>query len=171
MEAITSNEFLNSVLEAEAWKELSGKAAFTVEMLEKYADKLDWEEISRNDNICWTYEGLRKFAHKLDWESFSSNCPDSLICETALEKFTNHWCWKELSDRSCFYDNWTLLEKFADRADWNAVISNWNIEKPVEFYNKFQKYIPMSKFQNSRLWDALVEIRAKELINEVRGIK
>lgn len=32
MEAITSNEFLNSVLEAEAWKELSGKAAFTVEI-------------------------------------------------------------------------------------------------------------------------------------------
>ena len=53
----------------------------------------------------------------------------------------------------------------------NTIISNWNIEKPVEFYNKFQKYIPMSKFQNSRLWDALVEIRAKELINEVRGIK
>ncbi|MCH5221384.1 MAG: hypothetical protein J1F05_03520 [Muribaculaceae bacterium] len=52
MEAITSNEFLNSVLEAEAWKELSGKAAFTVEMFEKYADKLDWEEISRNDDIC-----------------------------------------------------------------------------------------------------------------------
>ena len=140
-------------------------------MLEKYADKLDWEEISRNDHICWTYEGLRKFAHKLDWEEFSSSCPESLICEAALEKFANHWDWKGVSTRSCFYNNWALLEKFADRADWNAVISNWNIEKPVEFYNTFQKYIPMSKFQNSQFWDALMEIRAKELINEVRGIK
>ena len=171
MEAITSNEFLNSVLEADAWKELSGKAAFTVEMLEKYADKLDWEEISRNDAICWTYEGLRKYAHKLNWRAFSTTCPNSMISETTLEKFANYWDWSMISARSCFYDNWTLIEKFADRADWNAVISNWNIEKPVEFYNKFQKYIPMSKFQNSRLWDSLVEIRAKELINEVRGIK
>ena len=45
MEVITSNEFLNSVLEAEAWKELSGKAAFTVEMLETYADLLDRDKI------------------------------------------------------------------------------------------------------------------------------
>ena len=52
MDTITSNEFLNSVLEVDAWKELSKKAAFTVEMLEKYADKLDWEEISRNDGFA-----------------------------------------------------------------------------------------------------------------------
>ena len=56
MDAITSNEFLNSVLEAEAWKELSGKAAFTVEMLEKYQDKafhILWKFLDHNMKNWW----------------------------------------------------------------------------------------------------------------------
>ena len=171
MERITSNEFLNSVLEDAAWKELSGKLAFTMEMLDKYSKKLDWYEISRNSEILWTFEGLRKFAHKIDWDTFSSNCPESLISESFLEKFADRIDWNSISDRDCFYNNWDLLEKFADRADWNEIISNWNIEKPVEFLNKFENYIPMSKFQNSRLWDKFVELKAKELSLEIRGIK
>ena len=37
MDQITSNEFLNSVLEDATWKELSGIIAFTMEMLDKYS--------------------------------------------------------------------------------------------------------------------------------------
>lgn len=41
MEPITNNEFLNSVLEAEAWKEISDDESLSMDMLEQYADKLD----------------------------------------------------------------------------------------------------------------------------------
>ena len=51
------------------------------------------------------------------------------------------------------------------------IISVWNVEKPVEFFKLFEKFIPMTKFQNSRLWDQIVEIKAKELSLEIRGIK
>lgn len=78
MESITNNEFLNSVLESEAWKEVSSRESFSMEMIEKFADKVNWGEI----------------------------------------------------------------------------ITNWNIEKPVEFFARFQQYIPMSKLQDSSLWRA-----------------
>lgn len=54
MEPITSNDFLNSVLETEAWKEVSQSGSLSMTMIEKFADKLDWEEVSGNRNIDWT---------------------------------------------------------------------------------------------------------------------
>jgi len=151
METISSNEFLNSVLETEAWKELSERESLSMDILEKFADKLDWEEI-------------------IHWEEFSRSCPDNLISETSLHKFENRWDWKNLSNRDRIYNDWNLLEKFADKVNWGEVITNWNIEKPLEFFSRFQQYIPMSKLQESRLWDSLVEERAKKLYQEAIGI-
>lgn len=41
MEPITNNEFLNSVLETEAWKEISKNESLSMDIFDKYADKLD----------------------------------------------------------------------------------------------------------------------------------
>lgn len=35
--------------------------------------------------------------------------------------------------------------KVCGQADWSEVITNWNIEKPLEFFARFQQYIPMAK--------------------------
>ncbi|MDE6093985.1 MAG: hypothetical protein K2F61_04300, partial [Muribaculaceae bacterium] len=126
METITNNEFLNSVLEAEAWKEVSQRESLSMEILEKYADRLDWEEISGNQNIIWTINGISKFANRLDWEEFSRSCPENLISETTLQKYAGKWDWKQLSNRDVVYNNWNLLEKFADKVNWSEVITNWN---------------------------------------------
>ena len=71
MEPITNNEFLNSVLETEAWKEISENESLSMDILDKYADKLDWDEISENRNIIWTLDGITKFAGRLNWSYFS----------------------------------------------------------------------------------------------------
>lgn len=68
------------------------------------------------------------------------------------------------------YNNWSLLEKFADKVNWGEIITNWNIEKPVEFFARFQQYIPMSKLQDSSLWRAMVEARSKKIMQEAIGI-
>ena len=170
METISSNEFLNSVLETEAWKELSQRESLSMDILEKFADKLEWEEISGNQNILQTIEGIDKFAKRIHWEEFSRSCPDNLISEATLHKFENRWDWKNLSNRDRIYNDWNLLEKFAEKVNWGEVITNWNIEKPLEFFSRFQQYIPMSKLQESRLWDSLVEERAKKLYQEAIGI-
>lgn len=169
MDIINSNEFLNSVLTTDAWKELSGKMGFSMAMLEKYADHVDWEEITHNNEVVWTIDGLSKFANKINWERFSLQCPGSLIAEAPLRKFSAKWDWENLSSREELFNNWSLLEKFADRVVWAEIIRSYRIERPVEFFNHFQQYIPMAKLQGSSLWDSLVEELAKQLALEVRS--
>lgn len=171
MEPITSNDFLNSVLENEAWKEVSQCGYLSMAMVEKFADNLDWEEVSGNSHVIWTVEGINKFANRIHWDEFSRSCPENLLSETTLQKFASKWDWKALSNRDDIYNNWHLLEKFADKVNWGEVITNWRIEKPLEFFARFQQYIPMSKLQDSRLWNAMVEARAKHLIQEAIGIE
>lgn len=171
MEPVTTNDFLNSVLETEAWKEVSQSGSLSMTMIEKYADKLDWEEVSGNRNILWTVEGINKFANKINWAEFSRSCLENIISETTLRKFAAKWDWKALSNRDEIYNNWHLLDKFADKVNWGEVITNWNIEKPIEFFSRFQQYIPLSKLQDSRLWNAMVEARAKNLFQEAIGIE
>ena len=84
MEPITNNEFLNSVLETEAWKEISENESLSMDIIDKYADKLDWEEISENRKIIWTLDGINKFAGRLNWSDFSQYCPDHIINEVTL---------------------------------------------------------------------------------------
>ena len=115
MEPITNNEFLNSVLEAEVWKEISDNESLSMDILDKYADKLDWDEISENRNVIWTLDGINKFTNRLNWSNFSENCPDHIINEVTLQKFATRWDWKAISNRDCFYNDWALLEKFADK--------------------------------------------------------
>lgn len=170
MEPFTLNDFLNSVLEAEAWKEVSQSGNLSMDMLEKFTDKLDWEEVSCNANVLWTVDGISKYANKINWDDFSLYCPDNLISEVTLLKFAGKWNWKKLSNRDIIYNNWNLLEKFADKVDWGEVITNWDIDRPLEFFSRFQQYIPMSRLQDSRLWKAMVEARVKRLIQETMGI-
>ena len=170
MEPITNNEFLNSVLETEAWKEISDNESLSMDILDKYADKMDWDEISENGNVIWTLDGINKFANRLNWSNFSKYCPDHIINEVTLQKFANRWDWKAISNRDCFYNDWKLLDKFANKADWSEVITNWDIEKPLEFFARFQLYIPMVKLQDSRLWNSMVEARAKRIMQEAVGI-
>jgi hypothetical protein len=170
METLNQNEFLKAVMEEAAWKEVSRSKALSMKNLEEYKNKLHWDEISENDNILWTVEGLRKFAIYLDWNEFSDNCPQALICESVLNEFKNFWDWKKLSQRSEFFDNWTLLEKFADKVDWATIIDSYHLERCTEFFDRFHDYIPMSKLSDSRLWDKMVEERADAILSEIAGV-
>lgn len=71
MGQITNNEFLSSVLNAEVWKKVSDES-LSMEMIEKFQDKLDWETLSQNRNILWTTAGIAKFAGKINWSDFRS---------------------------------------------------------------------------------------------------
>ena len=172
MEPITTNEFLNSVLETEVWKKVSEEETLSMEMLEQYEDRLDWAAISGNNNILWTIDGVAKFAYKIDWDVFSERCPDAFICEITLRKFDNRWNWKQLGNRDALFNtNRDLLEKFADKIDWAELITNWRIENAIDLFTRFQQYIPMAKLQESRLWEEMASERAKETFKEMTGLK
>lgn len=165
MGQITNNEFLSSVLNAEVWKKVSDES-LSMEMIEKFQDKLDWETLSQNRNTLWTTAGIAKFAGKINWSDFSQYCNANILTEENLHKFKEKWNWKTLSSRDEIYNNWTLLDKFVDMMDWADIIDNWDIERPEEFIERYQQYIPLNKFQTSRLWDKLVEVKAERLLKE-----
>lgn len=98
-EIISNNEFLNSILETEAWKGISGKQSLRMGILDGYAYKLDLNEISRNPIITWTLDGMTKFADKLNWNDFSENRSDYIINEVTLRKFADRRNWKAISSR------------------------------------------------------------------------
>ena len=91
MNMISNNEFLQSVLESAAWKKISESETLSMEILEKYQDKLDWDEISENGNILWTVDGVKKFSRRINWADFSYRCPDTFICEATLREFRDKW--------------------------------------------------------------------------------
>lgn len=165
MGQITNNEFLSSVLNAEVWKKVSDES-LSMEMIEKFQDKLDCETLSQNRNILWTTAGIAKFAGKINWSDFSQYCNANILTEENLHKFKEKWNWKTLSSRDEIYNNWTLLDKFVDMMDWADIIDNWDIERAEEFIERYQQYIPLNKFQTSRLWDKLVEVKAERLLKE-----
>ena len=81
MNMISNNEFLQSVLESAAWKKISESETLSMEILEKYQDKLDWDEISENGNILWTVDGVKKFSRRINGLSSHIAAPTLLFAK------------------------------------------------------------------------------------------
>ena len=74
MEKISLSEGLMAqMMENEAWVHISKKHPFSLDQLEKYADRIDWEELSCNGNVFWTIPMLEKFKSRLNWRKLINN--------------------------------------------------------------------------------------------------
>lgn len=164
-----TNEFMEKSLNDSAWKELSGDFQWTEQMLEKHKDKVDWKEISNNSNIVWTPAMLEKFKKDIDWKELSKTSCETILTEECLEQFKEYWDWTELSDNSDIELNYQLIDRFIDQWNWSVLIDCWHSDElyNIEFLERYADKIPSSKLQNSRLWESLVEERAKDLKHEV----
>lgn len=168
---VLSNEFMQNIATEEAWKELSGNFNWSETTLEKYQDKVDWDEISGNSNIRWTIPMIQKFQKKINWDRFSDNADEDILTEKYLDAFKEKWNWHELSRNSNLVITEELLERFADKWDWTELVDRWSNylyeKKAIEFYEKHKEYIPASKLQNTTLWRYIVDQRAKQLADEI----
>ena len=63
---VLSNDFMQDISMKDAWKELSSNFSWSEAMLEKYQDKVNWDEISENRNIRWTLPMIQKFQKKIN---------------------------------------------------------------------------------------------------------
>ena len=170
---VLSNEFMQNIATEEAWKELSSNFAWTGTMLEKYQDKVNWDEISKNRNIRWTIPLIQKFQKKINWDKFSDYTDENILTEGTIEAFKDKWNWHNLSNNGNVPLADELLEKYADRWDWEQIIDCYGCscydKRAIEFYEKFKEYIPASKLQNTYLWRGIVEQRARQLMAEIIG--
>ena len=64
-----------------------------------------------------------------------------------------------------------MLDKFADKWDWKRIINRWRSEElyTPDFLERYKEFIPVEEFKSSYLWDALVERRFDELVEEIMG--
>ena len=168
---VLSNEFMQNIATEEAWKELSSNFKWSETTLEKYQDKVDWDEISENRNIRWTIPMIQKFQKKINWDKFSEYASENILTERFIEAFKDKWNWHTLSQNDNLQLDDELLEKYADKWHWEELIDRyWLNDKEkmsIETYEKYKDYIPVSKLQNTSLWRAIVEQRAKQLADEI----
>ena len=165
-----SNEFMQRIADEGAWKEISGDLCWTEQLLEKYQDKIDWNELSENRNILWTIPMLQKFKHRINWDKLSRYADEKVLTENCIETFKEKWNRNELSSNCCITNE--LLEKFVDKWDWETVIDDYRSNlfsnvSAIEFYERYKEYIPAAKLQRSSLWNEIVEQRKKQIISEI----
>ena len=163
MTKMINDEFLQIATE-QAWKRLSANFGWTESLLEKYSDKVDWTEISGNRNIVWTIPMLQKFSDKIDWKVLSERFGEEWFTKAHLEAFKDKWDWTEIS-ASHLLMHPELIDRFIDYVDWSSLIgertyipfSRNEYFDAIGFYEKYKEHIPMSKLQESALWELIVE--------------
>ena len=165
-----NEEFFASVREMEIWKRLSGDSGFTWSetLIDRYQDKLDWKSLSENSNVQWTASMLEKYKNKLDWKALSERCCNGLYSSENLKRFSSKWDWQALTTNS--YVRWTMekVEEFKDFIDWGEIIDCWNSDLyTLEFFEKYKDCFPVASLQQSRLWDAILDIYKDKLIEQI----
>ena len=157
MEQKTNDEFMRNILVEEAWKDLSLGFAWSEPLLEKYQDRVSWEDISLNPYIRWTIPMVGKF--------------EKVLTPKLVEAFKDKWDWHELSGNPELHLSYEQMEKYADLLDWVELISEEDFSVPdgkgIDFYEKFREYIPASKLQGSTLWCEMLEQQRAELVGEI----
>lgn len=155
---------IDSMLEQQAWKDLSGDFAWTEELLEKYRSRLDWERVTANQSINWTPSMLERFKHLIDWKEMSRTSMACLLLPEVVERFQDRWDWKELSSNGAL--PFETIEKMADRIDWGVLVrSSRYLDSPYTraFLDKWADRIPVDSLVESNLWYDLVGEKVSEI--------
>ena len=116
------NDFMSQLIDEQAWKGLSQDFQWSEQLLEKYADKVDWHEVSGNNQMLWTASMLEKFKKRINWRELSGTSHQCLLNADMLARFEQYWDWHELSDNSSLELTCELLDKFIERWDWREII-------------------------------------------------
>ena len=168
MEKTNLNDGLMAqMIEEEAWKNLSGNYPWNESLLEKYKDKLDWEEVSSNRYIEWTVSMIEKYKNRINWKVLSCTSQNSLLIPEIVERFKDRWDWHELSENSDLPIE--TIRKMADRIDWKALIERRYTDDifGMAFLKEFEDWIPASAFKDSNLWNKIVAEKEEQLHAEI----
>ena len=164
----TMNYFMEQELEREAWEKLSREFHWSEDTLKKCRRKVDWKEISNNDEIYWTDSMLEAFKNDIDWKTLSGSRSVSLLRVENLEKYKERWDWKELSDSQNIQWSLELIDRFIEYWDWETLINNYELGDlnllNRGFLEKYRQYIPESELKDSRLWRYLREEKVRNLV-------
>ena len=168
------NEFMQTLLNAKTWQNLSAELNWSEALLEKCKDKVDWNEVSQNTSILWSIPMLKHFQKYINWNKLSEYINKDSLTPEMIEAFKDCWDWHELSDNYNLILTDDLLEKYADLWDWEHIIdrnSHYSSEPfevcPMEFYNKYKDRISTAMLQESKLWNYMQKQRQQEILRDL----
>jgi hypothetical protein len=111
---------------------------------------------------------LEKYKNRLDWKALSTEGCNGLYSSENLKRFSSKWDWQALTTNSNV--RWTIekVEEFKDFIDWGEIIDIYRSELfTLEFFEKYKDYFPVASLQQSRLWDAILDIHKDKLIEQI----
>ncbi|NMC04077.1 MAG: hypothetical protein GYA24_02635 [Candidatus Lokiarchaeota archaeon] len=117
----------------------------TDEILTKFFGKtsdgaINWDELSKNENINWTKEFITKYKQKIEWDNLSANPKVFAGREKEmLELFKNEIRWNYLSSNPGVKFTKDLIDKYADKIDFVELSQNRSVEWTEEILIKYGK--------------------------------
>ena len=134
-----NEEMFKSIVSAKVWNEISKGFGLTDEMLDRYADNLNWKEVSGNNEIHWTVKLVEK------------------------------WNWRNLSRNSALTLDYTFIDRFIDRWDWSELVVRWIDDiYSIEFYERYRSHIPMDAVtEGSALLDRIVQSETDRMMKDL----
>ena len=70
----------------------------TIEVIEKYEEKWDWKQLSRDEDVPWTVKLINRYQDKWDWREHGLSRNEALPWSfDLLNKYEKNWNWDRLS--------------------------------------------------------------------------
>jgi len=162
---MTRKQF-DDACERELWKQVSRYMPWTEKQLAKHIDKIDWAELSNNDEMQWTESILTKYSNRLDWDNLSSNDAHSLTSISIVKQFADKWNW----DRKINRFNWTveLIKDFKDYIDWEDMYS-YDDGKNEWLFKNFEEEILSTITKHSKFIEMYAERNWRNLMDKINA--
>ena len=81
---------------------------WSIEIIDKFYDYWDWEELCLNKGIKWDETLIDKYLSKINFKALSSN-PSVRWSIGLIQKYLNNWDWSELSTNNGINFDYEML--------------------------------------------------------------
>ncbi len=109
--------------------------SWSIEIIDKFYDYWDWEELCLNKGIKWDDILIDKYISKINFKALSSN-PSVKWSIGLIQKYLNNWDWSELSTNNGINFDYEMLLQFEDLWHWKPETNNWYWDEFKEDNNK-----------------------------------
>jgi len=101
-------------------------------LLERYEDRWDWGELSKNEALPWSFELVEIFECRWTWHGGGLSANQALQWSIELiERFADLWTWGWVSENKGLPWSIELVESFADRWNWGSISANEALFLPM----------------------------------------
>lgn len=108
---------------------------WSIDLIDKFHDYWDWEELCLNKGIRWDENLIEIFFSKVNFKALSSNPSVNWSIEL-IKKYNNYWDWAELSYNCGIDFNHEMLSQFEEQWHWEPKLNNWYWDEYKEGNNK-----------------------------------